>query len=42
MEAATRDLVATDFALEALTEEQLADLSALLRPVRRDAGDFAD
>ena len=42
VEAATKDLVATDFALEALTEEQLADVSALLRPVRHDAGDFAD
>lgn len=40
--AATKDLVATDFALESLTEGQLAQLSALLRPVRRDAGDFAD
>ena len=42
VEAATKDLVATDFALEALTEAELADVSALLRPVRRDAGDFAD
>ncbi len=42
VEAATKDLVATDFALESLTEEQLAELSALLRPVRGDAGDFAD
>ncbi len=42
VEAATKDLVATDFALESLTEDQLAGLSALLRPVRRDAGDFAD
>ena len=42
VEAATKDLVATDFALESLTEEQLADASMLLRPVRRDAGDFAD
>ena len=42
VEAATKDLVATDFALESLTEHELAELSALLRPVRRDAGDFAD
>ena len=42
VETATQDLVATDFALEALTEEQLADVSALLRPVRRHAGDFSD
>jgi DNA-binding MarR family transcriptional regulator len=42
VEAATKDLVATDFALESLTEDELAELSALLRPVRRDAGDFAD
>jgi DNA-binding MarR family transcriptional regulator len=38
--AATADLVSTDFGLGALTEEQLAEVSALLRPVRRDAGDF--
>jgi DNA-binding MarR family transcriptional regulator len=41
VEAATKDLVAADFALESLSESQLAELSALLRPVRRDAGDFA-
>ncbi len=40
VEAATRDLVATDFALEALTDDQLGQLSALLAPVRRAAGDF--
>ena len=40
VEVATRDLVATDFALESLTEDELARLSELLRPVRRDAGDF--
>ena len=40
VEVATRDLVATDFALEALTDEQLAELSALLKPVRHEAGDF--
>jgi len=42
VEAATSDLVATDFALEALNDEQLGSLSALLTPVRRAAGDFAD
>ncbi|MEO6512643.1 MAG: MarR family transcriptional regulator [Nocardioides sp.] len=42
VESATKDLVATDFALESLTEGQLSELSALLRPVRHDAGDFAD
>src|SRR5215210_8369586 len=40
VEAATADLVATDFALEALSEQMLAELSALLRPVREAAGDF--
>lgn len=40
VEAATQDLVAADFALEALTPEQLEQLSSLLAPVRRDAGDF--
>jgi DNA-binding MarR family transcriptional regulator len=40
VEAATSDLVAADFALEALTSEQLERLSALLAPVRHDAGDF--
>ena len=42
VQAATRDLVARDFALESLTEDQLGSLSELLRPVRRGAGDFAD
>jgi DNA-binding MarR family transcriptional regulator len=41
VEAATVDLVASDFALEALTDKQLTDLSALLAPVRRAAGDFS-
>ena len=41
VEAATLDLVATDFALEALSDEMLGELSALLTPVRRAAGDFA-
>ena len=41
VEAATLDLVATDFALEALSDEMLGELSTLLTPVRRAAGDFA-
>jgi DNA-binding MarR family transcriptional regulator len=40
VEAATGDLVAADFALGALAGEQLGELSEVLRPVRRDAGDF--
>jgi DNA-binding MarR family transcriptional regulator len=40
VERATADLVGARFALTSLSEEQLADLSALLRPVRKDAGDF--
>jgi len=40
VEAATADLVATDFALGALDEHQLRELSTLLAPVRRAAGDF--
>ncbi|WP_235735822.1 MarR family winged helix-turn-helix transcriptional regulator [Nocardioides alcanivorans] len=40
VEAATRDLVASGFALNALDAEQLEELSELLRPVRREAGDF--
>ena len=40
VEVATADLVGADFALGALTDEQLASLSALLAPVRRAAGDF--
>jgi len=40
VEKATADLVAARFALTSLSENQLADLSALLRPVREDAGDF--
>jgi DNA-binding MarR family transcriptional regulator len=42
VEVATRDLVATDFALEALDDRMLTELSALLKPVRAAAGDFAD
>jgi DNA-binding MarR family transcriptional regulator len=40
VERATRDLVDADFALGALSEDQLRALSDLLRPVRRSAGDF--
>ncbi|WP_203338036.1 MarR family winged helix-turn-helix transcriptional regulator [Nocardioides limicola] len=40
VEAATRDLVEADFALGALSVEDLTRLSELLRPVRRDAGDY--
>jgi DNA-binding MarR family transcriptional regulator len=40
VEAATKDLVAADFALGSLTDANLAELSELLRPVRKAAGDF--
>jgi hypothetical protein len=40
VETATADLVGSDFALGALSEEQLTQLSALLAPVRREAGDY--
>jgi DNA-binding MarR family transcriptional regulator len=40
VEAATADLVAARFALTALSTDQLRELSELLRPVRRGAGDF--
>ena len=40
VEAATADLVRADFALGALADDELTELSALLRPVRRAAGDF--
>ena len=40
VEVATTDLVGADFALGALSDDQLAQLSALLSPVRRAAGDF--
>ena len=40
VDRATATLVAADFGLEALTDEQLEQISALLRPVRRAAGDF--
>jgi DNA-binding MarR family transcriptional regulator len=38
--AATRDLVVADFGLTALSEDQLATLTDLLRPIRRAARDF--
>ena len=41
VEGATAELVGADFALGALSDEQLGELSALLAPVRRGAGDFA-
>lgn len=37
---ATRSLVGAEFGLGALSEDELARLSALLRPVRHAAGDF--
>ena len=40
VERATKDLVEADFALGALSDGDLASLSALLAPVRKDAGDF--
>jgi DNA-binding MarR family transcriptional regulator len=40
VERATKDLVDARFALGALTSDRLQELSALLRPVREDAGDF--
>ena len=40
VEAATADLIDSGFALEALSEQDLAALSTLLRPVRHAAGDF--
>jgi DNA-binding MarR family transcriptional regulator len=40
VERATADLVASRFALTSLEPGQLEALSDLLRPVRRDAGDF--
>jgi DNA-binding MarR family transcriptional regulator len=40
VETATAALVADDFALGALDEDDLRALSSLLAPVRRDAGDF--
>jgi DNA-binding MarR family transcriptional regulator len=40
VERATADLVGADFALGDLSDDELEQLSALLRPVRRAAGDF--
>ncbi len=40
VEAATADLTAADFGLGALDDDQLAEVSSLLTPVRRAAGDF--
>ena len=40
VEAATRDLVAGGFGVDALDEESLRDVTDLFRPVRRAAGDF--
>jgi DNA-binding MarR family transcriptional regulator len=40
VERATADLVAARFALTSLSEDDLRQLSDLLRPVRHDAGDF--
>ena len=41
MEKATADLVAADFALKGLTDEQLRMLWSVLQPLRHTAGDFA-
>lgn len=40
VERATEDLVRADFALGDLSTQQLEELSAVLRPVRKAAGDF--
>lgn len=40
VEVATADLLGADFAVGALSEAELGRLSELLRPVRREAGDF--
>jgi DNA-binding MarR family transcriptional regulator len=40
VERATADLTSADFGLGALDDEALGQLSELLRPVRREAGDF--
>ncbi|HET7736592.1 MAG TPA: MarR family transcriptional regulator [Nocardioidaceae bacterium] len=40
VEQATDDLVAAEFALPSMPSEDLASLSALLKPVRHRAGDF--
>jgi len=40
VELATADLLAADFGLGALDESGLGELSEVLRPIRKDAGDF--
>lgn len=40
VERATADLVAADFALSGLTDEQLEMLWSVLEPLRHNAGDF--
>ena len=40
VERATADLTGADFGVGVLDDQQLAELSRLLRPVRRAAGDF--
>jgi hypothetical protein len=40
VERATADLVAADFALRGLTEDQLRMLWSILQPLRHTAGDF--
>ena len=40
VEVATRDLLGAEFGLGALDEHQLRELSELLRPVRKAAGDY--
>lgn len=40
VERATTDLVAAGFALDGLAEDELRELSELLRPVRAAAGDY--
>ena len=40
VERATADLLAADFGLGALDESGLSELSEVLRPIRKDAGDF--
>ena len=40
VERATKDLVEADFALGALSDDDLRSLSSLLAPVRKDAGDY--
>ncbi|MBV9024045.1 MAG: MarR family transcriptional regulator [Streptomycetaceae bacterium] len=42
VEAATHDLMAMDFGLEAYDDEECAKIFALLRPLRIAAGDFQD